>query len=229
MGKFQDLMNMKFHRLTVVKKSRDLKTNRIIWGCKCDCENPEYVWVDTYRLKSGHTTSCGCYHNEVIGNINRKYKDDYRSRLHVIWMNIKLRCSNNKGNKNAYYDEKGISICDEWKYDYLTFKRWALNNGYKDGLTIDRRDNNLGYYPDNCRWVDDTIQAINRGDFKNNTSGYKGVSWDNKNKKWKAQIAINKKDIYLGEFININEAIKARKEAEEKYHKPLLENISHQP
>lgn len=81
-----------------------------------------------------------------------------QTRLYRIWSGIITRC-NNKNNK--HYGAKGIEVCEEWK-DYVEFKKWAESNGYSDNLTIDRKDNDKGYFPDNCRWVTMKEQQRNR-------------------------------------------------------------------
>lgn len=112
--------------------------------CKCDCGK-----VGCYQLsslKNGHTKSCGC--------VRRKWKNklgtnDY-VEIYKTWNNIIQRCANvNK----AYYFGKGISVCDDWKKDFLIFYEWCINNGYSKGLQIDRQDNSKGYSPENCRLV----------------------------------------------------------------------------
>jgi hypothetical protein len=74
---------------------------------------------------------------------------------------MKQRCGNEKNDSHHYYGERGINVCDEWADDYETFRDWAISNGYSDELTLDRKDNNKGYYPDNCRWVDRYTQMNN--------------------------------------------------------------------
>lgn len=104
---------------------------------------------------------------------NFKHGYTYIDRLYRIWHNMKDRCYNPKNKKYVYYGGKGITVCDEWKNDFIKFRNWALNNGYQDNLTIDRIDSNKSYYPENCQWVtlsENTIRSNN----KNKT--YKAIS-----------------------------------------------------
>ena len=109
-----------------------------------------------------------------------------------------------------YYGGKGIKVCEEWSNSFDAFKQWALQNGYKDKLTIDRIDNNGNYEPSNCRWVTDSIQKRNtRKIMATNTSGYRGVIWHKQNKKWRARIYYNNKKHSLGCYDSKIEAAKA--------------------
>jgi hypothetical protein len=127
---------------------------------------------------------------EVLGNC------ESNTRLYNIHRKIKSRCNSKTNDKYEYYGARGINICKEWN-NFSVFKKWALNNGYKDNLTIDREDNNGNYEPSNCRWVDRTIQSRNTRKLrKNNTSGYRGVSKHPSG--WIVQITVSNKNIYLG-------------------------------
>ena len=89
---------------------------------------------------------------------------DYRTgtRLYIIWCNMKQRCCNPKNTAYARYGGKGIDVCPDWAADYLNFRGWAYAAGYTEELTLDRKDNNAGYSPDNCRWVSYHTQRLNQ-------------------------------------------------------------------
>lgn len=83
------------------------------------------------------------------------------TRIYAVWSSMIARCSNPKNSSYKYYGDRGITVCGEWK-DFDTFKKWALSNGYKDKLTIDRKNNSNNYEPSNCQWVTVKEQANNR-------------------------------------------------------------------
>jgi hypothetical protein len=74
---------------------------------------------------------------------------------------MKSRCNNPANPKYRSYGERGIKVCEEWENNYFSFREWAMKNGYKEGLSIDRKDNNKGYSPDNCRWTTRIVQQNN--------------------------------------------------------------------
>ena len=107
--------------------------------------------------------SCGC-------RLTIKYNDtnENKARLYRIWSNMKSRCYNPNSKNYKYYGNKGITVFKQWKNNYIIFNIWALCHGYKDNLTIDRRDNDKDYNPENCRWITMAEQAHNRKDNKLN-------------------------------------------------------------
>ena len=96
--------------------------------------------------------------NRVVDDI---YNPKNYPRLYRIWANAKYRCNNPNANNYKYYGGKGISFCEEWN-SFAPFCEWALSNGYKDHLTLDRKETDKGYSPDNCRWVTIAEQDNNR-------------------------------------------------------------------
>lgn len=84
------------------------------------------------------------------------------TRLHQAWQNMKARCYRKSTREYCNYGGRGISICDEWLNSFEPFKEWALSNGYKDDLTLDRIDNNGNYEPSNCRWITNQEQQHNK-------------------------------------------------------------------
>lgn len=83
-------------------------------------------------------------------------------RLGKIWYDIQNRCYNEKCQAYKNYGARGIKVCDEWRNSYSSFENWAYSNGYDNNLTIDRINVNLGYSPNNCRWVTKSQQCNNR-------------------------------------------------------------------
>jgi len=106
-------------------------------------------------------------HVERIWNGQKQVYDRYRfhgrSRdpLHSVWTSMRERCSNPRSEKRKTYSERGITVAPEWD-NFLTFAEWAEGSGYAPGLTIDRKNNDLGYTPENCRWISNLENLLNR-------------------------------------------------------------------
>ena len=158
-----------------------------------------------YNVEKGIAKSCGCLKERVSKEgTNIKHRLTH-TRLYRIWGNMKRRILNPKFTHYFEYGGRGISICEEWKNDFMSFYDWAMSNGYSDELSIDRIDNDGNYEPNNCRWVTQTIQTRNQRIYKNNSSGYKGVIYDKTICKYRVRIGVNGKRIHLGYFITPEE------------------------
>jgi hypothetical protein len=163
------MTGMRFGRLTVVELDHIDYNSIYFWRCVCDCGNE--VVVRNTSLNNGMTTSCGCYKRELTAQRMTKHGlCDHP--LYAVWEHMRQRCECEYNDFWYRYGGRGIGVCDEWREDFKTFFDWAINNGWEPGLTLDRRDNNEGYYPWNCRWVDRVVQANNR--CSNRTIEYAG-------------------------------------------------------
>ncbi len=161
--------------------------------------------ANTYSINSGHSKSCGCYHKKIKSEgMNRKHNLT-NTRLYNTWSKLKDRVLNPKSKDYYNYGGRGITICGEWKNDFMSFYNWAMSNRYSDELSIDRMDNDGNYCPENCRWATRTIQQRNQRMQKNNTSGYKGVYYRKDRNKYTAQISVNRKNKRLGQFQTVIE------------------------
>lgn len=166
-NKFIDISGKEFGKLTAIEPIGKSKHNEIIWKCKCVCgKQAEATGIN---LRRGNTKSCGCLKNGLLSkyeikdisseNCENTVKEN--ERLYRIWIGVKTRCYNTNSANYKYYGAKGIIVCNEWLHDFQAFYDWAIANGYKDGLTLDRKDNSKGYSPENCKWSTMKEQAQN--------------------------------------------------------------------
>ena len=162
MGTVKDMTGYQFNGCEVLRKNGTSKDNRAKWMCKCRC-GKRFEAIGK-SIRNGHTKSCGCYRKEITHNRgkNNKTHGDTKTRLYNIYRGMKERCLNKNYESYHRYGGRGIEICDGWKNDFVAFKKWALDNGYTENLTIDRINNDGNYEPNNCRWVDRKTQTRNR-------------------------------------------------------------------
>lgn len=104
------------------------------------------------------------FSDAVINQSKKRYvkHGSYGTRIHRIWRNMLTRTTNKNVSSYKDYGGRGIKVCPRWENDFVAFREWAFNNGYDDNLTIDRIDNDRGYFPDNCRWSTRKEQSQNR-------------------------------------------------------------------
>lgn len=162
MSKVIDLTNTSFGDLTVVARAENDAYKRTRWICVCKCGN--ITTVSGQSLRIGETTSCGC---------RRVKHGSCRSRLYKEWSSMKDRCRGYTPRDKRNYKDRGITFCDEW-IEFEPFRDWALANGYRDDLTLDRIDVNGNYGPSNCRWVTQKEQQNNKRN--NNIISFNGKS-----------------------------------------------------
>lgn len=154
----------KFNRLTVISETESRrhpngKPSRYI-NCRCECGNEVTVSLDS--LHSGKTKSCGCLQKEITAEAHYKHGAS-KTRLHNIWIKMRGRCEKEYCAGYKYYGSRGIKVCNEWQ-EFVPFRDWALNNGYRKDLTIERVDVNGNYCPENCCWTPLNEQMRNRTD-----------------------------------------------------------------
>ena len=172
------------------------KTRYSLYMCQCGNEF-KAIKADIDR---NFTKSCGCHNRNVLIQRNSKHGMRYH-KLYAVLSGMIQRTTNINHKSFSYYGGRGISVCDEWVSNKESFIKWAIINGYQEGLSIDRIDNNGNYEPSNCRFVTHEMQVKNTILIRsNNTSGFCGVSFSHRSNKWVAQIGINGSRKWLGEF-----------------------------
>ena len=154
----------RFGRLEVVgiRRERRGKRNTIMAHCRCDCGSEKDVFWQA--LADGRVKSCGCLNRELTakrGHDNARH-GGCGTRLYRIFRSMRERCERPRHMHYASYGGRGIKVCPEWRGNFAAFREWATSHGYADNLSIDRIDNDRGYSPDNCRWVDTRAQGNNR-------------------------------------------------------------------
>ena len=129
--------------------------------------------------------------------------------IYDCWIAMKARCNNSQHPNYSNYGDRGIKVCDRWQNSFDNFFS-DMGKKYKQGLTLDRIDNNGNYEPLNCRWITIFEQQRNR----TNNNIVVGVHFEKMRKKWHADITHNGIKTFLGRFVNLEDAKRARENAE---------------
>lgn len=147
-------------------------------------------------------TSCTRKNSSIL-NTHRKS----RTRIYERWSGIKSRCYGDASQKHRDYKKRGITICDEWLNDFMSFYNWAIENGYREDLTIDRINNDGNYEPSNCRWITNKEQQLNKRELiSTNKSGHKYISFNKKRNSWR--LSVGSESIKINKYFkNIEDAI----------------------
>jgi hypothetical protein len=158
---------------------------------------------------------------------NTKYQGLSKHKLYITWRDIKTRCYNKNSKDYIHYGSRNITMCDEWLNNFMSFFNWCEENGYKDGLEIDRIDNNGNYYPENCHFITH-LENCGVGKLRKyscNKSGYVGVSFNKQKNKFSSYITIKYKRIHLGTYNTKEEALQSRIDYEVLYFGKQMTNL----
>lgn len=162
----KDIVGERFGRLLVTEYAGNAKSRHALWRCKCDCGN-EIVAVGI-NLRSGKTTSCGCWKNEKSASKATKHKG-YNTIAYKAWANMIQRCTNKNQKAYVHYGGRGITVCPEWEADFQSFYAHvsALPHFNERGRSLDRINNDGNYEPGNVRWASRSEQNNNRRAYSN--------------------------------------------------------------
>ena len=237
MANFEDLTGQQFGELTVIRRAPDYilpcGKPQTMWECICSCG--EIVITRALQLKNGDSQSCGHLQKEIVSKLSKarktynqydlsgEYGIGYTSDGNEFYFDLedydKIKnyhwyINSNDGYVEATKEDKDnrhtrlhrivMGVMDK------DWRQYQVDHIHGEKSRNDNRKSNL-------RIATVSQNGMNKGIQSNNTSGVTGVNWDKRRNKWRARIKIDEKEKYLGEFVNFEDAVKARKDAEEKY------------
>lgn len=159
MGQFEDLTGREFGRWRVLERGPNYGTGTT-WVCECQCEKKTVRTVQASNLRSGGSTGCDCVRIEKVRERVRKHGRTGTPEYYV-WQQMKYRCTNEKNAAYADYGGRGIRVCDRWMESFEAFIEDMGNRPTKTS-TIERRDVNGNYCPENCCWIEKKEQNKNK-------------------------------------------------------------------
>lgn len=156
MSAFIDLTGQPFGRLIVLSRATNASSGHTRWLCRCFCET--LVTVRSAHLRSGHTTSCGCWQSQVVHACLTKHGAS-KTPEYRIWHHMRQRCTNPRDAKYRIYGARGITVVESWQ----SFPQFLADMGLRPSPihTIERRNNDGPYCKENCVWATPTQQSRN--------------------------------------------------------------------
>jgi hypothetical protein len=163
----KDITGQTFNQLTAIEPAGKTVDGKALWLCKCSCG--QMTIVQGRYLRSGHTRSCGCLVGRTKQGVSRPRSHGVsrprshgmsKTRVYRIWQGMLQRCENPRYPNYKSYGERGITVCEAWQHSFETFYN-DMGEPPTIKHTLDRTDNNSGYFRENCRWITQKEQCRN--------------------------------------------------------------------
>ena len=200
--RIQNITGEKFGRLTAKKYLYTEKGQSSTWFCECECGNTTKTVLTS--LKNGSTQSCGCLQRERASE--NKTHNRTKTTEYYAWSNMIQRCTNKNHPEYKNYGARGITVCNEWEKSFEKFLEDMGEKPRKE-LSLDRIDNNKGYFKENCRWATGYMQAVNQRSKENKTTGIKNISYSKRDDLYYVSIG-RKGKRYRKSFKELEDAVK---------------------
>jgi hypothetical protein len=200
-----------YSRLTITKGEHFIENRRYVVA-NCSCGKTDFL-TRAESVLDGNTQSCGCLQREAASSVNKTHGES-KTTLYKNYHAMLARCYDSNALIYENYGARGITVCDRWlgKDGYLNFKE---DMGEKPrGFSIERKDVNGNYCPENCVWECGSVQGFNRRKLKLNTSGRTGVYWYKSRNHWVSKLMKDGKEHWIGQYISFEDACKAVETAE---------------
>lgn len=199
----------KYGMLTVTGDTVIIK-DEAMTPVRCECGNEKQVRRN--HLTSSRVVSCGCYNLSLLIGGSRNHKHGMAgSAIYHSWSAMKARCYNPNESSYKNYGGRGITVCDRW---LESFENFYEDMGERpDGMTLERVNVDGNYCKENCVWASKTQQCFNRRKFKDKSSQYVGVNWDNWKEKWTATLKKNRETVFKKDFLTEEAAARAYDDA----------------